>query len=58
MMSQIFFFQLVEFANEHKDELASATRTIQQAVEQAEANIRWIDSNHATIRDWLQRNTA
>ncbi|EZA48634.1 aminopeptidase N isoform X2 [Ooceraea biroi] len=49
---------LLEFANEHRDELVSATRTVQQAAEQGEANIRWIDSNHATIREWLQRNTA
>ncbi|XP_024875821.1 aminopeptidase N isoform X2 [Temnothorax curvispinosus] len=49
---------LVEFAKEHLDELGTATRTIQQAVERAESNIRWIDNNHATIRDWLQRNTA
>ncbi|KAL6262287.1 hypothetical protein P5V15_007381 [Pogonomyrmex californicus] len=49
---------LVEFANSHIEELGTATRTIQQAMEQAEANIRWIHNNHATIRDWLQRNTA
>ncbi|KAL6443877.1 hypothetical protein ACFW04_001721 [Cataglyphis niger] len=49
---------LLEFATEHINELGTATRTIQQTMEQAEANIRWIDSNHAIIRDWLQRNTA
>ncbi|XP_023288739.1 aminopeptidase N [Orussus abietinus] len=49
---------LLEFATEHKDELASASRTVQQAIEQAEANIRWLERNHVTIRDWLQRNTA
>lgn len=54
----ILFFQLVEFAREHLDELGTATRTIQQAIERAESNIRWLDNNHAIIRDWLQRNTA
>ncbi|XP_066591926.1 aminopeptidase N [Prorops nasuta] len=49
---------LLEFATEHKDELGSATRTVQQAMEQAEANIRWLERNHAAIRDWLVRNTA
>ncbi|XP_032687651.1 aminopeptidase N [Odontomachus brunneus] len=49
---------LLEFAIEHKEELSSATRAVLQAVEQAEANIRWIDNNHATIRGWLRRNTA
>ncbi|XP_035717445.1 aminopeptidase N-like isoform X1 [Vespa mandarinia] len=49
---------LIDFITENKEELGSATRTVQQAVEQAEANIKWLDNNYATIRDWLQRNTA
>ncbi|XP_031788192.1 aminopeptidase Ey isoform X1 [Nasonia vitripennis] len=49
---------LLEFANEHKEELGSATRAVEQAVEQAEANIRWLERNHATIHDWLKRNTS
>ncbi|XP_015184599.1 PREDICTED: aminopeptidase N isoform X1 [Polistes dominula] len=49
---------LTDFINENKNELGSATRTVQQAVEQAQANIRWLDNNYVTIRDWLQRNTA
>lgn len=49
---------LLEFATEHINDLGTARRTIQQTMEQTEANIRWIDNNHAIIRDWLQRNTA
>lgn len=49
---------MLEFAIEHQDELGSTTRTIRQVIEHAEANIRWVENNHATIRDWLQRNTA
>ncbi|XP_015604737.1 aminopeptidase Ey [Cephus cinctus] len=49
---------LLEFVTEHREELGTATRTVQQAMEQAEANIRWLERNHATIREWLNRNTA
>lgn len=49
---------LLDFTNEHKDELGSATRTIQQAIEQSEANIRWVNASHGVIYDWLKRNTA
>lgn len=54
----MFFLQLKDFIAMNKDKLESATRTVQQAVEQAEENIKWLDNNYATIRDWLQRNTA
>ncbi|KAJ8681952.1 hypothetical protein QAD02_017744 [Eretmocerus hayati] len=49
---------LIDFANEHKDELGSATRSVEQAIEQAEANIRWVEANHATIHDWLKKKTS
>ncbi|XP_012148075.1 suppressor of ER stress-induced death [Megachile rotundata] len=49
---------LLDFTTEHKEELGSATRTIQQAIEQSEANIRWVNASHGIIYDWLKRNTA
>ncbi|XP_034944912.1 aminopeptidase Ey isoform X2 [Chelonus insularis] len=49
---------LLEFAQEHEKELGGVTRTIQQSIEQAESNIRWLNKNYITIRDWLLRNTA
>nr|XP_034185647.1 aminopeptidase Ey [Osmia lignaria]XP_034185648.1 aminopeptidase Ey [Osmia lignaria]XP_034185650.1 aminopeptidase Ey [Osmia lignaria] len=49
---------LLDFTTEHKQELGSATRTIQQAIEQSEANIRWVNASHSIIYDWLKRNTA
>ncbi|XP_074096420.1 suppressor of ER stress-induced death isoform X3 [Cotesia typhae] len=49
---------LLDFAQEHSSELGSATRSVQQSLEQAEANIRWLDSNYIIIRDWLLKNTA
>lgn len=50
--------QLIEFTNEHIGEFGSATRSVQQSIEQSEANIRWVEANHATIQDWLKRYTA
>lgn len=50
------YLQLLEFTSEHKEEFGSATRSVQQAMEQSEANIRWVDANHATIHDWLEKN--
>lgn len=55
----MFFFsftQLLEFAREHSKEL-DKTRTIKQSVEQAESNVRWLDRNYPSIRDWLEKNT-
>ncbi|XP_043289825.1 aminopeptidase N [Venturia canescens] len=48
---------LLGFATEHSKELATATRTIKQAVEQAESNVRWLERSYPTIREWLQKNT-
>ncbi|KOC62990.1 Aminopeptidase N [Habropoda laboriosa] len=50
------FKDLVEFTEEHKEEFGSATRTVQQAIEQSEANLRWVEANQATIHDWFKRN--
>lgn len=52
------FKDLVDFTNEHKDDFGSATRTVQQAIEQSEANLQWIEANHATIYDWLKKNVV
>lgn len=49
---------LLDFAKEHGEQLASATRAVQQSVEQAEANIRWLELNHESICDWLERNIS
>lgn len=39
-----------EFAQTH---LKDTGRTIQQAIERAEANIAWMEENAATIVQWL-----
>ncbi|XP_014203834.1 aminopeptidase N [Copidosoma floridanum] len=48
---------LLEFANEHKEELGSATRAVEQSIEQAEANIRWMTRNHGNIQKWLKKSS-
>ncbi|XP_011870128.1 PREDICTED: aminopeptidase N-like [Vollenhovia emeryi] len=45
-----------EFMRKHLDELGSARRTILQAIEQVESNIRWLDKYHGQIYNWLQKN--
>lgn len=47
---------LLDFTKEHIGKFGSATRSVQQSIEQAEANIRWLDASHDTIQDWLKKN--
>ncbi|XP_014220654.1 aminopeptidase N [Trichogramma pretiosum] len=47
---------LLDFANEHKEDLRSATRAVEQAIENGEVNIRWLERNHANIQEWLKNN--
>ncbi|XP_055587207.1 aminopeptidase N [Uranotaenia lowii] len=44
--------ELKEFAQKH---LKDTGRTIQQAIERAEANILWMESNAKTIIEWLEQ---
>ncbi|XP_071631576.1 aminopeptidase N-like [Temnothorax longispinosus] len=48
---------LVEFVKEHLDEFGS-TRTIQQAIERVESDIRWFDKYYGKIYNWLRKNTV
>lgn len=50
--------QLKRFAEDHKAELGTATRQVMQSIEQAEANIAWMDKNFDTIVWWLGNATA
>lgn len=49
---------LVEFVNEHKGELGSASRAAEQAIENVEANILWLEKNYKPIYSWLKDNTS
>ena len=46
-------FQLRDFRTEHKAELASNTRALEQAVEAVENNVKWMEDNYDVVADWL-----
>ena len=46
-------FQLRDFQTEHKAELASSTRALEQAVEAVENNVKWMEDNYDMVADWL-----
>lgn len=45
--------ELKEFVSLHRTDLGSATRTFQQAVEQTEANVLWMEQSYSVIDTWL-----
>lgn len=54
----IFCSQLRQFASIHQRELGTATRAVEQALEQAEANVKWMERNYESIVRWLANVTA
>lgn len=49
---------LIEFVTEHKGELGSASRAAEQAIENVQANIHWVEKNHIPIYNWLEKNST
>lgn len=49
----VYVLQLKEFAKEYSDDLGTATRTMNQAIEDAMANVKWMSQNYGTIVQWL-----
>jgi len=49
---------LKQFASIHHHELGTATRAVEQALEQAEANVKWMERNYESIVRWLANVTA
>lgn len=49
---------LMQFALAHRHELGTATRAVEQALEQAEANVKWMERNYEPIVRWLANVTA
>lgn len=47
------WLQLKEFAKEYRDDLGTATRTMNQAIEDAVANVKWMNQNYGIIVQWL-----
>lgn len=50
----MILFQLKEFKEENEHDLGTAMRTMNQAIEDAEANLKWMDTNYQTIVQWLE----
>lgn len=48
---------LKRFAEDNAKELGTATRQVKQSIEQAEANIEWMEKNYDTIVRWLGNAT-
>ncbi|GFU02027.1 aminopeptidase N [Trichonephila clavipes] len=51
--TQFELLQLKEFYAKQKNNLGTAKRAFQQSLENAEANVRWMDTNYAHIVQWL-----
>jgi len=47
--------ELKEFQRKNKDDLRTATRAVKQAIEAAEANLDWMDTNYEDIFTWLKQ---
>nr|CAD7593835.1 unnamed protein product [Timema genevievae] len=49
---------LKKFSSVHHHELGTATRAVEQAIEQARANVKWMERNYWPIVNWLGNVTA
>ncbi|XP_034233896.1 aminopeptidase N-like isoform X2 [Thrips palmi] len=56
--SKYELMDLKRFAEDNKKELGTAARQVLQSIEQAEANIEWMDKNFDTIVWWLGNATV
>lgn len=48
-------FQLRRFVHEESLDQGVTFRTVKQAIEQAEANVQWMEFNFEKIVEWLSR---
>lgn len=48
-------FLLADLKSFVKNDLKETGRTIQQAVEQVQINVDWMDRNYNTIVEWLKK---
>jgi len=44
---------LLDFREAHKDEFGSGSRAVDQRIEQARANIRWMEMNYDKVVNWF-----
>jgi len=46
--------QLKQFQKVNQNQLVSAKRAVEQAIESGEANVRWMRDNYQDVWDWLK----
>lgn len=52
------FKQLWQFYKDEQNYLGSARRSVLQSIENAQANVNWMQKNYQTINNWLQNTTS
>ncbi|XP_050422404.1 aminopeptidase N isoform X2 [Adelges cooleyi] len=50
--------QLWQFYKDQQDYLGSARRSVLQSIENAQANVEWMNKNYQTISAWLRNTTS
>ena len=50
-----FLFQLRDFQSEHKADLTANTRSMDQATEAVENNVKWMEENYRVVANWLNK---
>uniref|UniRef100_A0AAY5KEY2 Aminopeptidase n=1 Tax=Esox lucius TaxID=8010 RepID=A0AAY5KEY2_ESOLU len=50
--------ELREFQSNYNEELGSASRALEQAIERTQANIKWVKENKQTVLEWFRRETS
>jgi hypothetical protein len=51
---QFLQFQLNAFKSNHLVDMADGARGLQQIIEKTVINIKWMEKNYASIRQWLE----
>ncbi|XP_046398919.1 aminopeptidase N isoform X2 [Ischnura elegans] len=57
MNTEFELADLKKFAADHRKDLGTATRAVEQAMEKAEANVEWMKTHYQTIIEWLSNAT-
>ncbi|KAG8230287.1 hypothetical protein J437_LFUL010190 [Ladona fulva] len=57
MNTEFELADLKKFSMDHRRELGTATRAVDQAIEKTEANVEWMKTHYNTIIEWLSHNS-
>jgi aminopeptidase N len=51
--------QLRQFQSDYnEEELGSASRALEQAIERTQANIKWVKENKQTVLEWFRKESS